>query len=188
MGYMTVVSILNDGWHTIEHHLDEFSKNIFDGMTGCNHGVGPQKMVNSYPVGNHCNPMQVAKSFHADCPQVFYVGQNCMTMLTDWTSKNKSDIEFQLERIKAAKSMLNYQEKELKKKLKEFERFHVGNELLCKKDYTEIVGQDKWYLLKTGTFYKIIDINNVHAVFRVDDDKIVGVPVLEIAYYFDVKE
>ena len=68
-----------------------------------------------------------------NCPQIFYVGQNCMTMLTDWTAKDRDDIEFQLKRIKSAKSMLNDREKELKKQLKEFERFHVGEELLCKK-------------------------------------------------------
>ena len=52
MGYMTVVSILNDGWHTIEEHPQEFVENIFNGMT---EGRGPfekQKRVKSYPVGN----------------------------------------------------------------------------------------------------------------------------------------
>ena len=188
MGYMTVVSILNDGWHTIEEHPDEFVRNIFNGMTEGKEPFGKQKRVKSYPVGNHCNPMQVAKSFHADCPQIFYVGQNCMTMLTDWTAKDRDDIEFQLKRIKSAKSMLNDREKELKKQLKEFERFHVGEELLCKKDYIDGSAKDKKVLLETGCSYKIVKITNIHAIFMTKENVLVGIPVLELNYYFDIKK
>lgn len=188
MGYMTVVSVLNDGWPFIEKHPDQFVRNIFDGMTGSGKSLEKLKMVNSYPVGNHCNPMQVAKSFHADCPQIFYVGQNSMTMLTDWTAKNKDDIEAQLKQIKSAKSMLNHQEKELKKKLQEFDRLHVGESLLCKSDYVERCGQDEMVLLKTGFFYRILNMTNIHAIFEAEEERMVGIPILELEQYFDIKK
>lgn len=52
MGHMTIVSILNDGFDTIENHPDEFIKNIKAGMHG-GFAIGNEKAVNSYPVGNY---------------------------------------------------------------------------------------------------------------------------------------
>lgn len=119
MGYMTVVSILNDGLDVIKKQPEEFVNNIECGVDGisADRKYRYSNNVNDYPVGNFANPMEVAKSFHADNPQIFYVGQNCMTMLTDWTASSKEDMEFQLERIKEAKKTLLVSERDLKEKL-----------------------------------------------------------------------
>ena len=110
---MTVVSILNDGWDTIKQNKDEFIDNIEKGM----YGINRHSSVNDYPVANFCNPMEVATSFHADCSQVFYVGQNSMTMLTDFNTDNKQDVEFQLKRIKEAE-IIGFKRKKAKRKIR----------------------------------------------------------------------
>jgi len=117
MGHMTIVSILNDGFDTIENHPDEFIKNIKAGMHG-GFAIGNEKAVNSYPVGNYANPMAVCRSFHADTPQVFFAGRNSLTLLTDSFCNGPKDIQYLLDRIDESKKLLSYFESELKEKLK----------------------------------------------------------------------
>ena len=116
---MTVVSILNDGWNTIKKHPDEFIQNIEKGMEGIpSYSKLPgSRTVNYYGVGNHANPMEVAESFHADHPGIFFVGQNTMTMLNDWRPKSEREMRLQLDRIVAAKRDLDLIEKELRDNL-----------------------------------------------------------------------
>ena len=64
MGFMTVVTILNDGWETIKENKEQFVNAIEDGMAA---EKGP---VHYYAIGNHSNPVIVAKSQHADVPQL----------------------------------------------------------------------------------------------------------------------
>lgn len=73
MGYMTVVSILNDAWDTIKQNPEQFIKNIEEGMHNYN-----GKAVNHYPVSNYANPMEVHTSFHANLNHVLVVGGNHM--------------------------------------------------------------------------------------------------------------
>lgn len=56
MGFMTVVAILNDGWETIKENKEQFINAIEDGMST---GKDP---VHYYAIGNHSNPVIVAKS------------------------------------------------------------------------------------------------------------------------------
>lgn len=104
---MTIVSILNDGFDTIENHPDEFIKNIKAGMHG-GFAIGNEKAVNSYPVGNYANPMAVCRSFHADTPQVFFAGRNSLTLLTDSFCNGPKDIQYLLDRIDESKKLLSY--------------------------------------------------------------------------------
>lgn len=117
MGHMTIVSILNDGWNTIENHPDEFIKNIKAGMHG-SFSLKNNKAVNDYGVGNYANPMAVCRSFHADTPQVFFAGRNSLTLLTDSFCDNPKDIQYLLNRIEESKKLLSYYESELKGRLK----------------------------------------------------------------------
>ena len=61
---MTTITILNDAWNTIKEHPKKFIENIDNGMNGYNwfNGKHYHKHINSYGVGNHCNPMEVAQS------------------------------------------------------------------------------------------------------------------------------
>lgn len=117
MGYMTVVSILNDGWETIKKNKDQFIENIEAGMKS-NHS---KKFINDYSVGNFANPMEVSKPFHVDMPHIFFVGRNSMTVLTDLSSDDLNEMGFQLKEIKEARQMLSFYEKELEEKLKKKE-------------------------------------------------------------------
>lgn len=78
MGYMTVVSILNDAWDTIKKNPKQFIENIEDGMENYH-----APAVQHYPVGNYANPMEVHRSFHANLNKVLVVGGNHMEDLTE---------------------------------------------------------------------------------------------------------
>lgn len=187
MGFMTVVSILNDGWDTIKKHPDQFIKNIEMGMAGDDeNGIRSyHSMVNEYPVDNFSNPMEVAKSFHADTPHVFFAGRNCMTMLTDYSAKDKKEIEFQLKRIKEAKSLINYQEKELKRKLEKFSLFKKGDVLKCKKDYKNWRDGHLVLLCEQGMEYTIISIVNEGSSIIIDTKEgACRINILDIEDYF----
>jgi len=190
MGFMTVVSILNDGWDTIKKHPDQFIENIEKGMNGnFESDIGTYRsMVNDYSVGNFANPMEVAKSFHADTLQVFFVGQNCMTMLTDYSAKEKKDIEFQLKKIKEAKSLISYQQKELKKKLEKFKLYKKDDVLECKKDYKVLSKGYSVTLCERGKEYPIISIVNEGSSVLIDSEKgVCRIDILDIEKYFSKK-
>lgn len=121
MGYMTVVTISNDGWEIIKRNQVEFIENIEAGMNGLNSINGRYSLdyVNEYSVGNfHC-PMKVSKSFHADSPNVFWVGRNGMVQLTDANADTEKAIKEQLNKITESKKLINIYEKLLKEKLKQ---------------------------------------------------------------------
>ena len=122
MGYMTVVSFLNDGFGVMRDDPKKVVENIIKGAAD----YRKNHTVNSYSVGNFVNPMEVAKSFHADYSNVFLAGQNSLTMLTDYSHNSISDMEFQLQRIKEAKQLLNQSEKRLKEYLGEIKKYKIG--------------------------------------------------------------
>lgn len=74
MGYMTVVSILNDAWHDMEQNPKQFMENIQRGM----HDYQSSKIINHYPVSGYANPMEVHRSFHANQSNLLLVGGNHM--------------------------------------------------------------------------------------------------------------
>lgn len=107
MGYMTVVKILNDGWHIIKDNPEQFVENIEKGM----HQYSDRLIV-EYPVGNYVNPMSVHKSVHADIPQLLLVHQNAMwdlnTVYTDFAKGVNSPerVKRHMEKIEYAKELL----------------------------------------------------------------------------------
>ena len=103
MGYMTVVSILNDAWDTIKENPEQFIKNIEEGMES-RYGLA----VQSYPVGNYANPMEVHRSFHANLNHVLVVGENHMEDLTELKpgkSKNDFYLAYKMRTIHCAEDM-----------------------------------------------------------------------------------
>ena len=74
MGYMTVVSILNDAWHDIKENPEQFVANIEKGM----HDYDTSKVIHHYPIAGYCNPMEVRRSFHANQSNLLLVGGNHM--------------------------------------------------------------------------------------------------------------
>lgn len=77
MGFMTIISILNDGWDAIKSNPEEFIKNIERGM------LFGGSSVRSFGVGYHANPMMVKSSKHADFTQLVMACENRMTDLLE---------------------------------------------------------------------------------------------------------
>jgi len=114
MGYMTTITILNDAWSTIKEHPEEFIENIDQGMNGLSYFNGRyyRKHINSYGVGNHCNPMEVAQSHHADDVRLYLVGQNMMS--TFGYFNDIKDIKLRKSLLRKAKWILEQEEKQIK--------------------------------------------------------------------------
>lgn len=115
MGYMTTITILNDGFSQIEKSPKEFVENISEGMNGIRRYLGSieRNNINSYGVGNHCNNVIVAKSNHADDPRMFISYQNSMDII-GW-GNDSTDIEYRKRLVKIAKGMIQYEEEQIRK-------------------------------------------------------------------------
>lgn len=110
MGYMTIVSILNDAWDVIEKHPEEFIKNIEKGMH-----LYKGKTINDFPVGNYCNPMEVHQSVHADVPQLLLAHRNALTDLNA-VKENKDSLflmQYQMESLQLAKNLIKCAEENI---------------------------------------------------------------------------
>ena len=187
MGYMTVVSILNDAWENIKRHPDEFIENIEKGMFDTKRC----RSVEWYSVGSYVNPMEVSKSFHADNDQVFYVGKNTMTNLTDWNSKSKNEIEFQLKRMKQAKSAINLLEKELKERLKKLDKYEKGQILICTTNYSKGFNGKVKRLFSEGNEYQIMALDKEKSLATLKTDyesEYLMFNILDLNKYFKLKE
>jgi len=118
MGYMTTVTILNDGFHGIEENPKKFVESIRDAMCGCHNGSSDRCGIYTYYVGNAGNNVQLAPSYHADESKLYLCGQNLMSDLSKtYGIELQRDVEFQLSRIRQARTILDYTEKELTRKL-----------------------------------------------------------------------
>jgi hypothetical protein len=113
MGYMTTITILNDAWDTIKRNPEQFLNNISSGMNGITYDRQyGQNRINSYPVGNHCNPMEVAESHHADNARLYLVYQNMMT--TFGYPNDLKNIKLRKEFLKVAKQLIKDEEKKIR--------------------------------------------------------------------------
>lgn len=114
MGYMTTVTILNDAWSQIKKNPQQFIENIELGINGIDKfDKRMSNKINSYSVGNHCNPMEVAESHHADNFRLYLVGQNMMTMLGYENDLN--NIELRERQLYIAKRLIKWEEEEIRK-------------------------------------------------------------------------
>jgi hypothetical protein len=78
MGYNTAAIILNDGMDQLKKDPDT-GKKIHDGILMTMQG--PQTI----PLGNHCNPVMLLPSRHADEDQIVIVGGNYIrTVCNAW--------------------------------------------------------------------------------------------------------
>lgn len=86
MGYMTVITILNDGWHIAKNNTNELIDRIEDGMNGIERFGGiprlSKKIVTKHNIKNYSSVISVNRSFHADDENLLYVGMNNMKNLT----------------------------------------------------------------------------------------------------------
>lgn len=97
MGYMTIISILNDGWSRIKENPKEFIDKIETGMF-----TYRGKQVSHFSIGTFSSPLAVVKSKHADVPQLVYCQHNSTTDISA-VSENKDS----LSQLKYHKEVLN---------------------------------------------------------------------------------
>lgn len=108
MGYMTVVSILNDGWHLLQENPDKFMDNISRGMRGEYRG----SVVQEYGVQGFANPMEVHRSFHANESNLLLVGQNHMENVADINPNRMDDfyLTYKVKTLQQAAYALSFAE------------------------------------------------------------------------------
>lgn len=83
MGYNTTVHILNDAWDQIKKNPEQFVAGIDENM----HRGG------TFGVGNHCNPVKVVRTGHADEFRLFAAHRNQITELSPWSEETRGWIE-----------------------------------------------------------------------------------------------
>lgn len=121
MGYMTTITLLNDGFDGIEKNPEKFIASINDAMAGCRDGRKDGCGITHYSIGTASN-MQTFSSYHADETKILICGQNYMSDLTKvFGFKSAKDIEFQLSRIGTAQCLLDYTKKALERQLAEIQ-------------------------------------------------------------------
>ena len=115
MGYMTVVSILNDGWDIMKKNPDIFIENIQKGMSGNYRSSS----VQHYPVKGYCNPMEVRRSFHADQSVLVMVGQNHMEDVSDFDPNRNNDfyLAYKARMLSAVEDKVEYAYQQLAEKI-----------------------------------------------------------------------
>ena len=126
MGYMTTMTILNDGYEDIKKNPKKLMDAIDDAMHGGKNGKKYTMGTNAYNINN--GVVRIAPSYHMDRYHLFLCGENNMHDLGSSYS-SKIDIEQQLVYIERAKDMLDNFERELRRDLS----------LIAKKSYTKVV-------------------------------------------------
>lgn len=107
MGYNTTVNILNDALDQIQKYPEEFVQGI---LRSHNYGGG-------FGVGCHANPVEVARSEHADVFQLHAVYGNSLVTLNAWNpdtkARAKRNPDMMREFIRKARAELDWMESRL---------------------------------------------------------------------------
>lgn len=113
MGYMTTVTLLNDGWSNIEADPKGFVEKVRLGMHGISEDNKWEKNINTYRLGNHSGIIDVLASHHADEARLLLIYQNAMTVI-GYGNDSKS-IEQRKRALVQAKQMIKWEEEQIKK-------------------------------------------------------------------------
>ena len=119
MGYMTVISVLNDAWDEMKDKPNVFIENIQKGMHDYN-----ETLVHDYSVGPYANYMEVHASFHSSESKLLLVGLNHMEDVENVATYKKSNpyyLKYKLDAIQRAQSILDRAKENIEQLLKECE-------------------------------------------------------------------
>lgn len=81
MGYLTTITIRNDGLHDIENNKEEFMENLLDAIR--------KNESDEISCGNHCNVAIVQKSRHADDWAIYVHAGNTVTHMSPWSDDSE---------------------------------------------------------------------------------------------------
>ena len=99
MGFMTDITILNDVWHEIKAHPEEFVESIGVLMNYSDDQRRRYNLDHYENIRNHIGYMHIHQSHHADDTRVMYSGQNSSQYLDAYSLRDKimmrpNDTEF----------------------------------------------------------------------------------------------
>lgn len=114
MGYMTNLSILNDGWDLIKKNPEDFIREIESGMA-----PHSSEVVTYHSIKNFSSPVIVSRSMHADIPQLTLSHCNSMVAL-HMPQENLEDLHhfsYLQGSIATAQRVLDYAKQEVEDKV-----------------------------------------------------------------------
>lgn len=90
MGYITTISIYNDGADSIEKNAEDFAKKVADACLG----VHTRDMrFNSIGCGSHANLITVQKPRHADDKTIYVHAGNTVIEMNPYSKKTQDILE-----------------------------------------------------------------------------------------------
>lgn len=114
MGYLTTLTIYNDGAHLLSPHAQEFADGVHKAMArSISHG--PTDVA----VGNFVNCVRVQRSRHADDHTVYVHAGNCLTELNAYSDDTRELLRRAPQFFEKLLDELKRQTRELGKMLKE---------------------------------------------------------------------
>ena len=113
MGYLTTVTVYNDGLDLLKKYPEEFCDKLYNASV--NH---EQK---DFGLGGFCNFANVQRTRHADDHTTYVHMGNCVTEVNPWSIEFKELLQRHPDFAKALVSFLDADVKKLKKMIKEAE-------------------------------------------------------------------
>ena len=115
MGYITTISIHNDGADQLEKHPEELAKKLSKACSGIQLNCG----YNYDSVGNHCNLLTLQKPRHADDTTLYLHWGNTVVDADNAKSERVidafiSEMKYQTKRLKELKNQIKDKQNERK--------------------------------------------------------------------------
>jgi hypothetical protein len=111
MGYLTTITIYNDGCDSITENEKEFAEKV---LNAC-HGIGKSY---SFALGHNCNLVKCQKPRHADDHAIFLHAGNTLTEMSPYSLDTVHALEVNPEAFKRSLDFMEAKVKELKKMYK----------------------------------------------------------------------
>ena len=114
MGYLTTLTIYNDGAHLLKPHAQEFADGVYDAMLR-SLNQGPTDVA----VGHFVNCVYVQSPRHADDHTVYVHAGNCLTEMNAFSEQTRELLRRNPEFFRKLLDEMKRQTRELEKMLKE---------------------------------------------------------------------
>jgi hypothetical protein len=114
MGYLTTLTIYNDGAHLIKPNAQEFADGVYEAMVTTS-VRGPMDL----PVAHFVNCVRVQRSRHADDHTVYVHKGNCLTEMNAYSEDTRELLKRNPQFFEKLLDEMKWQVRELGKLLKE---------------------------------------------------------------------